>query len=199
MIFISEYPKIYQQTLKYHWVVAIVLFFLMIVSIYINFLPPNHHQAIAAAVLLPFLLVAGPFSLFIAFKKTISVRICPILEKKMFGVSPYDNAELALKFLRDQKKGKTFIRTYNTLEKIATENSLCQLSSFGQVSVYDKNITYFDPLPAITLITYLIGYLEKSPQTIKNKDEIISELHCVLEVLQEASDNNMKFCFAILS
>jgi hypothetical protein len=203
MLYVFEYPERAIQRLKRLWIKTAFLVTLTLFDLYLALAFTIEQEVTQIArVFLPFLIFYGVAMCISAVSDTNKVRVVPILEQQKQGVSPYEISNLALLFNKDKKRGKAIARLYKSLVRLADNNSLLTLADFGQASVFDellgKKIMYYDPLPAISAINRLLQYLEESKQPIKNKDAVISELQIVLGVLQEASENGLKFCFAIM-
>jgi hypothetical protein len=203
MLYIFEYPERAIQHINRLWIKTIILDALTLLDLYLVLtFTIEHETAQIARLFLPFLIFFGVILTLGAVKETIKVRLVPVLEQQEPGVSPYENCDLALSFMKDRKRGKAIARSYKSLVGLASNHSLLPLTDFGRMRMVDerlgKKILYYNPLPAISAIKGLLQCLEESKQFIRNKDAVINELQAVLEVLQEASDNNMKFCFVTM-
>jgi len=197
--FVSEYPKRQQRKLVVRWAVSILLLILIladILAITYGYAQGKLTGVVYGAFPALLLLVSG--SVIVSLRETFFARICPILEKRVPGGNPYEDAPAARDFPRVHK-GKAIARSYRTLVRIAKDRAIQTLAEFGQVDVYDKNIQYYDTQPAIEAVEDLLSCLADPSIAVRNKTDVINELRGVLEVLKEAEQTETKFCFAILS
>jgi len=167
----------------------------------------------ALALIIPFLVFIFILLALGTLEAAFGVRIVPILEHRTIlridplqgkkphvsAPGPYEASPLAGAFLMTRTLGKAIARNYRLLVEAARERGIPTLEEFGQADVYDRDIPYYDPSRPVEPLRRLAEVLRTSPPAgLWRPDETVDEIEKVLAILEEASRNGRKVCFAIL-
>lgn len=182
-----EYPQSQQRRILGWWLAAIALLCLVALSLFFA----DYWSSLLFAWGILIAIFPLPVVLWIALLETFTVKIAVIFEHPYINRAQEGKGSNGLSLVN----GRAIAQSYQTLDRLAREQSFAPLSSFGMERVQAREPKYFDAQEGARSVVLLIRQVEKAE--LKNKRAVLEELSRFSQVLAETAEKGGRFRFGV--